>query len=73
MADVMPMLVRVIRMLQIPRMQGITLSLITQMSDCGVVLDPRKNFPQQRVFVVASLTIPITQSDSHKPLTLKFC
>ncbi len=32
MVDAMPMLVRVIRMLQIPRIQGITLSLITQTS-----------------------------------------
>jgi hypothetical protein len=60
-------------MLQIPRIQGITLSLITQTSGCGVLLDEGKNFPQQRVFVPGFLTVVITQSDLHKPLTLKFC
>ncbi len=45
----------------------------TQTSGCGVVLDQRKNSPRQRVFVPGFLTVAITQSDSHKPLTLKFC
>jgi len=43
------------------------------MSGCGVLLDEGKNFPQQRVFVTRFLTVVITQSDLHKPLTLKFC
>jgi hypothetical protein len=42
-------------------------------SGCGVLLDFPKNSPQQRVFVPSFLTLAITQSDSHKPLTLKFC
>jgi hypothetical protein len=46
---------------------------VTQTSDCAVLLDPPKNSPRQRVFVPGFLTVAITQSDSHKPLTLKFC
>jgi hypothetical protein len=46
---------------------------VTQTSGCAVLLDQRKNSPQQRVFVTRFLTVDITQSDSHKPLTLKFC
>jgi hypothetical protein len=46
---------------------------VTETSESGVLLDSLKNSPQQRVFVRAFLTVAITQSNLHKPLTFKFC
>jgi hypothetical protein len=64
MADAIPMLVRIIRMLQIPRMQEITLSLIIEMSLFAKT--------PQMFFGYGKMRVVVLQKSFFNQLLLKF-